>query len=169
MTKEAALRRAVSVGVVAGLGLLAALLAAGCGGQSSSGTEPTNSQPEQVVTIRVLAGDAGKLGPDSKHHDTFDPADFSVKLGSPVKLVFLSEDPGTHSFTAGELGINVIVNGGKPGQPTTTTYTFTPKKAGQFRWFCVIPCDDDAHGWAMTADTKGAGKDGFMAGYVTVT
>lgn len=169
MTKEAALRKAVPVGVVAGLGLLAALLAAGCGGQSGSGTEPTSSQPAQEVTIRVVTGEAGKVGPDGKHHDTFDPANFSVKAGSPVKLIFLSEDPGTHSFTISDLGVSVVVVGGKPGQPVTTTHTFTPSRTGEFRWFCVIPCDDNANGWAMTADPKGAGKDGFMAGYVTVT
>jgi hypothetical protein len=33
-------------------------------------------------------------------------------------------------------------------------------KAGRFEWMCVIPCDSDAKGWAMT-------HPGYMAGYIT--
>lgn len=169
MGAEMALPRAVPALLVGALGVMTAVLAVACGSSQPGQAATPASQPVQEVTIKVTTGDAGKVGPDGKHHDTFTPADITLKSGVPVKLIFLSEDPATHSFTVNDLGINVIVNGGKPGQPATTTYSFTPSKAGQFRWFCAIPCDDAAGGWAMTAGSRGTGQDGFMAGYVTVT
>ena len=52
--------------------------------------------------------------------------------------------------------------------PTTTTFTFTPTKAGVFRWFCTLPCDDEAKYWAMSQGFGGLGKEGFMARFIVV-
>jgi hypothetical protein len=35
-------------------------------------------------------------------------------------------------------------------------------KAERFEWVCVITCDSDANGWAMT-------HPGYVAGYITAT
>lgn len=37
-----------------------------------------------------------------------------------------------------------------------------------FRWYCAIPCDGDSQGWAMTPSAMGFGREGFMAGTITV-
>ncbi len=47
-------------------------------------------------------------------------------------------------------------------QPGIHTYVLTVKEAGRFQWFCIIPCDTDAGGWAMQ-------HAGFMSGYITAT
>ena len=42
------------------------------------------------------------------------------------------------------------------------TFNFMVKKAGSYRWLCVMPCDDVAKGWAMR-------HENYMAGTVTIT
>ncbi len=54
------------------------------------------------------------------------------------------------------MGVNIIV---KPG---VHTYQLVVKEAGRFSWFCVIPCDSDANGWAMQ-------HAGYMSGFITAT
>jgi hypothetical protein len=52
---------------------------------------------------------------------------------------------------------------------TTTTYTFTPTKKGQFRWHCIFPCDSGSgKGTPMKTSFDGQDADGFMAGYIEV-
>ena len=52
--------------------------------------------------------------------------------------------------------MNIVV---KPG---VHTYELVVKEKGRFSWFCVIPCDDQANGWAMQ-------HAGYMSGYITAT
>lgn len=129
----------------------------------------------QTRTLYVLADEQGLVGPDGKHHDSFVPSSFVVKAGEPVKLVIKNYDDMMHTFTDPALGINVMVRAGTHAggsedvTPSTTTFTFTPQKAGQFRWHCNIPCDKgDGHGWAMSHSKDGRDRDGYMAGYVVV-
>ena len=65
-------------------------------------------------------------------------------------------DEGEHSITSPEIGVNLIV---KPG---VHTYQIVVKEKGRFSWFCVIPCDDEANGWAMQ-------HAGYMSGFITAT
>lgn len=128
----------------------------------------------QHITVYVLPGanGLGFTGPDETHHDTFVPSSFVLRKGVPVILTVINLDDMNHSITAPGLGLNIIV---KPGidqrngavAPRTTTYTFTPAKAGEFRWFCVFPCDMPTH-WAMSASYDGRDRDGFMAGIIRV-
>ena len=125
-------------------------------------------------TVYVLPGGGGLgfTGPDRAHHDTMVPSSFVLRKGLPVTFTVINLDDMSHSITAPALGINIIV---KPGidrknggvSPSTTTYTFIPAKAGEFRWFCVLPCDMPTH-WAMTASYDGQDRDGFMAGTIRV-
>jgi plastocyanin len=134
-------------------------------GTSNSGTTSTTQSNQttaknQHVYLTVLP--AAKLGADGKLHDVFSPADFVVHPGKPVTVTVYNYDTGEHSFTAQALGVNKIVKGSKKkGVPATTTFTFTPKQTGTYTWACVVPCDDNAGGWAMS-------HDGFMAGKVSV-
>jgi heme/copper-type cytochrome/quinol oxidase subunit 2 len=124
--------------------------------------------------VYVLPGGSGFgfTGPDKAHHDTVVPSSFVLRKGVPVIITVVNLDNMRHSITAPGLGVNIIV---KPGgdrrngavAPGSITYTFIPAKAGQFRWFCVFPCDMPQH-WAMSASYDGPGRDGFMAGIIRV-
>jgi hypothetical protein len=119
------------------------------------------------------------MGPDRKEHDAILPTSFAVRRGLPVRLVITSYDVMPHTLTAAGLGLNVTIKAGKAtGQmamgememvtPATTVVTFTPRKAGIFRWYCALPCDDDANYWAMGSGFSGPDKEGFMAGFIAV-
>lgn len=130
----------------------------------TAGVVPANAQTATATkTIYVYADQAGLMGTDKKHHDAFFPADFVLKAGQKVTLVFVNYDDAPHSFTAPGLHLNVVIKAGhdKTGSdgvtPTTTTFTFTPATAGEFKWHCVMPCD-----------TYSMNRQGYMAGYVKV-
>ncbi len=157
-------------------GAAAALLAAGATLALSGPAAAQNSTAQATVrTIYVVPDDMGLVGADGKHHDTFLPANILLKKGEKVTLVFINHDDMPHSFSDPKLGVNVIVRPGKhvagssEVKPTETRYTFTPEKAGQFRWHCAFPCDTGSgKGWAMRASKNGPDRNGFMAGYVVV-
>jgi heme/copper-type cytochrome/quinol oxidase subunit 2 len=106
--------------------------------------------------VHVSVTGASKKGPDGKTHDAFSVNNFVVHAGIPIKLVINNTDDVPHSITAPNAGVNVIA---KPGKHA---YTLLVDKVGRFFWFCAIPCDSDAGGWAMD-------HAGFMAGYITAT
>jgi heme/copper-type cytochrome/quinol oxidase subunit 2 len=106
------------------------------------------------IDLKVIG--ASKLGPDGKKHDVFTKTEFAVKVGQPLTLRINNTDDVPHSITAPVAGVNLTI---KPG---THTYKLLVTQAGRFQWFCIIPCDSDAHGWAMQTS-------GFMAGYITAT
>jgi hypothetical protein len=115
---------------------------------------PVNPAPQQTIYTKIMTG--WKLGPDKIKHDAYTNTEFAVKVGEPVKIVINNTDEGEHSITSPVAGVNITV---KPG---IHTYTVTVKEKGHFQWFCIIPCDDDGHGWAM----KNAG---YMSGYITAS
>lgn len=190
----AALRGGASLLPVAGLaGLLAA-----CGGQATGSATAApqagaaaaalpfpdtgsrlGAQPgAQVISFEVVGPDQGAVGPDGRHHDTFRATSpTTVAGGQAVTVEITNRDDMPHSFTLPELSIDRLVPAATESAPGTVTFTFTPAKAGTYRWFCAIPCDTDNNGWAMGAygamgmGGKGMmepGVDGFMAGYITV-
>jgi plastocyanin len=154
------------VAVVAALGMsTVALLRSGgtatIGVAPASLNQPVAAVPTPVATTapislntKVIPG--WKLGPDKVKHDSFTVTNFSVKVGQQVNLTVNNTDEGEHSISAPVAGVNITI---KPG---VHTYTFTVKEKGRFQWFCIIPCDDDGHGWAM----KNAG---YMSGYITAS
>jgi hypothetical protein len=157
--------------VAASLGLGALALAGGV----SILPWPARAAPAdtKVLTFYVLPDEQGLLGPDKKHHDTFVPSNMVVRQGVPVTLRFISYDDALHTMIAPELGVNVVIapathteseDGGTSRPYRVTSYTFTPERAGQFRWHCNILCDP----WAMNAGYDGPGRDSFMAGYIVV-
>jgi uncharacterized cupredoxin-like copper-binding protein len=108
----------------------------------------------QSISLSVAGGN--KKGPDGKMHDSFSKTNFAVKVGQPTQLVIDNQDSSPHSITAPGAGVSITA------YPGTHTYTMLATKAGRFEWMCVIPCDTDAHGWAMT-------HPGYMAGYINAT
>jgi hypothetical protein len=129
---------------------------------------------ETHFTVYVLPGSNGLgfTGPDKTHHDTMVPSGFALRKGARVTFTVVNLDDMKHSITAPGLGVNITIKAGadrKNGTiaPSTTTYSFIPAKAGEFRWYCVFPCDMPQH-WAMSASYDGPGRDGFMAGVIRV-
>ncbi|MFZ0499141.1 MAG: hypothetical protein WAU49_08925 [Steroidobacteraceae bacterium] len=126
------------------------------------------------ITVYVLPGSNGLgfTGPDKAHHDTVVPSGIVLRKGVRVTFAVINLDDMKHSITAPGLGVSIIIKAGverKNGTiaPSTTIYTFIPAKAGEFRWYCVFPCDMPQH-WAMSASYDGPGRDGFMAGVIRV-
>ncbi len=100
---------------------------------------------------------------DKKLHDSYSPASFTVQEGIPVQMTVENFDTGNHSLTDPALGLNKVFKGAsKVGVPSVTTFTFTPKQVGRTTWRCVIPCDGQNNGWAMS-------HNGYMMGTMTVT
>ena len=121
---------------------------------ASTPTGTPGTLPTKTISLKVVAG--GKLGPDGIKHDTFTQTEFAAKVGQKLDLKIDNTDEGEHSITSPQIGVNVIV---KPG---VHTYEIVVKEKGRFSWFCVIPCDDTANGWAMQ-------HAGYMSGYITAT
>jgi hypothetical protein len=159
----------------AGLALVPNAKAADTSGKASS----IQTNEPQEVTVYVLPGAMGLMGPNKKHHDTIAPATFVLRRGVPVTFKVINYDDGMHTIYAPELGLNMTIEPGAqaknaegmekggPVTPTTTTYTFTPQSPGEFRWQCIVMCDGPDN-WAMSDDYDGAGRDGFMAGWIIV-
>ena len=121
---------------------------------SSTPGAATASTTPKTLSLKVVAG--GKLGPDGKQHDIFTKTEYGVKVGQKLDLKINNTDDVEHSITSPQIGVNIIV---KPG---THTYELVVKEKGRFSWFCVIPCDSEANGWAMQ-------HAGYMSGYITAT
>jgi uncharacterized cupredoxin-like copper-binding protein len=109
-----------------------------------------------AAPINVSVKGGNKRGPDGKMHDSFSRTNFAVKVGQPTRLRINNADDVPHSITSAATGVSITV------RPGVHTYTMVAKTAGRFMWMCVIPCDSDANGWAMT-------HPGYMAGYITAT
>jgi plastocyanin len=123
-------------------------------------------------TMIVVGHTLGQKGFDGLTHDTTYGANFSVERGVRVSVTVYNFDEGPHTITNKALGLNVQIPGAKneeKGVPSKTTFGFTAKKVGVYRWYCSIPCDKGQGYWAMAVTKKGVGRDGFMAGYITVT
>lgn len=118
-------------------------------------------QDKQYIYLTIKDG-LQYAAADGKLHDSYSPADFTVQEGIPVVVTVENFDTGSHSLTAPGLGLNQVMKGAvKAGDPTDTTFTFTPSKTGEFQWNCIIPCDGSANGWAMS-------HNGYMAGDINV-
>jgi hypothetical protein len=120
---------------------------------STAVAAPGKLAPE-LISLKVIP--EGRLGPDKKMHDYYTKTEFNVKVGQTLELKIDNTDEGEHSITSPEIGVNIIV---KPGMHT---YEMVVKEKGRFSWFCVIPCDSNANGWAMQ-------HAGYMGGFITAT
>jgi heme/copper-type cytochrome/quinol oxidase subunit 2 len=112
------------------------------------------AQPAVAQTVDVKVVGAAKSGPDGKKHDIFTKTEYAVKVGQPLKLKIDNTDDVPHSISSPAAGVNIIA------QPGVHIYTMVVKTAGRFQWYCLLPCDGDANGWAMK-------HPGYMSGYIT--
>jgi heme/copper-type cytochrome/quinol oxidase subunit 2 len=159
---------------------------------SAAAATPAQSAPAATenVSMQVLtskmAAKKGYLGPDRNGHDTFMLSNLSsgeaheaqtrsnlkVKTGDTISVTVTNYDEGPHTFTSPELGVSATIapaTNATKGIPSKTTFTFTAKKSGKFRWFCLSPCDAKHGGWAMTPEGAETDRVGYMAGYVVAS
>ena len=135
--------------------LLSAAVATVAFAGSTATAAPGNAQPAAptaFATMIIVGHTLGQKGSDGLTHDTTYGANFSVGKGQRVTVTVYNWDEGPHTITAKGLGLNVAIPGAKDeekGVPSKTTFSFTPKKVGQFRWYCSIPCDKGQGYWAM--------------------
>jgi membrane fusion protein, multidrug efflux system len=167
--------------ILMALALPAALLVlSACGGAANANNSSAKSGmvgasgASQSIQLEVLNGELatkyGILGPDGRGHDSFVPAHLTLKAGVPITFTVVNYDEGPHTFTIPELNLNATIAARvNDNTPSTSTFTVTFPKAGDYRWYCALPCDGGQGGWAMTSDRAGAGPDqnAAMAGYVT--
>lgn len=110
------------------------------------------SAATKVVALKIVG--SVKKGPDGKMHDAFTVTNFNVKAGQAETLKIDNTDDVPHSISSPTAGVNIIA------QPGVHTYTLLVNKAGKYLWYCMLPCDGDANGWAMQ-------HPGYMSGYIT--
>jgi plastocyanin len=138
-----------------------------------SAATASSARGQTVYKTMIIVGhELGQKGSDGLQHDTTYGANVSVKKGQRVTVTIWNYDEGPHTFTNKALGLNVKIPGAQneeQGIPSKTVFSFTPKKAGTYRWYCSLPCDKGQGYWAMAVTKKGVGRDGYMAGYITVT
>jgi plastocyanin len=179
-----AMRPALLVVVVAGAAAIA-----GCGGSSAKSSSVSHNNAASAtpaqggaegsvenVSMKIAGGKMAKaLGyttDDGKGHDTYIPSELKVKAGSTIKVTVSNYDEGPHTFTSPDLGVNATIapaTNATKKIPSKTTFTIVVKKAGKFRWYCALPCDAKAAGWAMTPGSSGPDQDKYMAGYVVAS
>lgn len=166
---------AKGIGISAGLLVMA--MAAACGGPATSSYDhPVGAVVGNAVTLHYTvvgpASDLAKKGPDGKFHDSFFTTDStSLKVGDTVTVVVSNYDDVPHGMVLdGGLAVSQMIPPAlAEGKASITTFSFSATKAGTFRWYCPMPCDTDAAQWAMHAGITGMGKEGFMAGTITVS
>ena len=134
---------------------------------------PAAAESGSQLSAIMYGSKLGIKGPDGLPHDILIPSSFVIKSGVPVTLSVVNYDEGPHTITAPDLGLNLLMKGGKeqPDKsvvPVTTTFHFTATKKGVFRWFCALPCDAKHGAWDMKAGYSGPDKEGFMAGFIVV-
>lgn len=122
--------------------------------QAPAAPAASSTTAAKPIALKILG--ASKLGPDGKKHDAFTKTEFAVNVGEPLQLKIDNTDDVAHSITAPVAGVNITI------EPGVHTYKLIVTQAGRFQWFCIIPCDSDANGWAMQ-------NAGYMAGYITAT
>jgi hypothetical protein len=108
--------------------------------------------PPKTISLKIVP--EGRPGPDGKKHDYMTQTEFAVRVGQTVNLVIDNRDEGEHSITSPQIGVAINI---KPG---VHTYQMVVREKGRFSWFCLIPCDSNANGWAME-------QAGYMRGFIT--
>jgi hypothetical protein len=140
--------------------LLFAAPAAGIAFAASAATASRRTGPAYETMI-IVGHTLGQKGPDGLTHDTTYGANFSIPRGQKVSVTVYNFDEGPHTITNKALGLNVKIPGAtneEQGIPSKTVFSFTPKKAGTYRWYCSLPCDKGQGYWAMAVSKKGIGR-----------
>lgn len=129
-----AIRRWV-VGAVCLLGLFAAA----CGG--GEGEDAGQDAGDASGAIEITAANFA-----------FSPLLVPVEPGAEVELTFTNDDDTQHSFTADDLGVDLVLEGG-----TSDTTTFTAPDSGSVEFHCKF---HDSMRGLISVDGSGGGSGG---------
>jgi plastocyanin len=87
-------------------GIVVALTAGACGGDPGDGEDATGADGNALEVTAVNFG--------------FSPTTLEVEPGAEVELTFTNDDETQHSFTADDLDIDIVLDG---GASESTTFT----------------------------------------------
>jgi len=88
---------------------------------------------QEPITIETPTSNVVEIDMTARQWN-FNPATITVNEGDEVKLNIKSVDV-THGFSISEFGVSERLTPGK-----TTTVEFTADKAGEYTFFCSVPC-----------------------------
>ena len=128
--------------LVVGLTCVVGLFGAACGdgeGQIEDEGAPDSDAGAVTVTAANFA---------------FSPTSVPVEAGAEIELTFTNDDDTQHSFTADEIGVDLVVDGG--GSDSTT---FTAPDSGSVDFVCKFH-----ESMAGTISTDGSGSGGAGSG-----
>ena len=146
------------------LSLIAVLLPValvGCGAESS----PSRVQ---TVTIEFWGADDAQPGPDGQRHDFARPTMVHIDYPATLALKVVNHDRKRHALRAPALGLDAVAEPSDGSAPKVAFFSVSVPGRGTYRWYCYVPCDQEAGGWAMQVGPRGPARDDFMAGYFHV-
>ena len=117
-----------------------ALFGAACGGGDDA-TGPDDAPAEGSSAIEVTAVNFA-----------FSPASVPVEAGAEIELTFTNDDDAQHSFTADDLGVDLVVDGG-----SSDSVTFTAPDSGGVEFVCKF---HEPMKGTITTDGSAAGSGG---------
>jgi plastocyanin len=119
-----------------------ALFGAACGGGDDAGEpDAAPAQEEGSSAIEVTAANFA-----------FSPASVPVEAGAEIELTFTNDDDAQHSFTAEDLGVDLVVDGG-----SSDSATFTAPDSGSVEFVCKF---HEPMKGSITTDGSAAGSGG---------
>jgi plastocyanin len=120
-------------------GIVVALTAGACGGDPGPDEDTTGTDGNALEVTAVNLG--------------FSPTTLEVEAGAEVELTFTNDDETQHSFTADDLGVDIVLDGG-----TSESTTFTAPDS-DVEWHCKFHAT--MTGTISTGATStGGGNDG---------
>lgn len=126
-------------------------------GSSGAAMSTMSGKPEAVKLVMKSDSERAEKGPDGQWHDAVIPGNFMIHAGDKVTMTVYNYDDMPHTFTSTDLSVNQTIPAGSENAPSKTMITFTAPAAGQYQWWCALPCDP----YSMSTD-------GLMKGMVTV-
>lgn len=126
-------------GWIVGLACIAALFGAACGSDEPAADSGDQDRAETGANgVEVTA-----------ENFAFSPTSIPVEAGAEVELTFTNNDDTQHSFTADDLGVDLVVEGGG-----SDSATFTAPDSGEAGFVCKF---HDSMVGTITTDGSGAG------------
>lgn len=122
---------------------VSALFGAACGGGDDQGDLEDVPRPDEA------AGNAVEV---TAENFAFSPTSLPVEAGARIQLTFTNNDDTQHSFTAEDLGVDLVVDGS-----SSDNATFTAPDSGEAAFVCKF---HESMTGTITTDGSGGGGAG---------
>jgi plastocyanin len=123
-----------------------ALFSAACGDDNTGSTDTSTD-----TSTDESGGGSGAVTVSAANF-AFSPASIPVEAGADVELTFTNDDTTQHSFTADDLGVDLVLDGGD-----SDTTTFTAPDSGSVEFHCKF---HEAMTGTITTDGSATGSGG---------